>query len=106
MKVTDHGVTRTVKLGGAGGQTYSCPAPTRDKLKPIDIQSGRIKLTIKDVEGELRQDQAQYPSGTAPAAVVARHNELVRRDRELVRAFNDSVAEHNRIIQSDCTKEG
>jgi hypothetical protein len=104
VKVKDHGVTRTVKLGGAGGQTYSCPAGTQSKLQPIDIQSGRIKLTLQDVEGELRQIQAQYPGGRAPGAVVGQYNDLVRRDRALTTAFNNTVAQHNQVIQSDCTK--
>jgi hypothetical protein len=105
VKVKDHGVTRTVKLGGGGGQSYSCPASAIDKMRPIDIQSGRIKLTIQDVEGEMKQIEAQYPGGTAPGAVVHRYNGLFRRDHELVAAFNDSIAQHNQIIQSDCTKE-
>jgi hypothetical protein len=105
VKVKDHGVTRTVKLGGAGGQAYSCPASAFDKMRPIDIQSGRIKLTIQDVEGEMKQIEAQYPGGVAPGAIVRRYNDLGRRDDQLVAAFNNSVAQHNQIIQSDCTKE-
>ena len=104
VKVKDHGVTRTVKLGGGGGQAYSCPASATDKMRPIDIQSGRIKLTIKDVEGDMTQIEAQYPGGTAPGAVVRRYNALSRRDHELVAAFNQSIVQHNQIIQSDCTK--
>jgi len=61
VKVKDHGVTRTVKLGGAGGATYSCPASADRKLRPIDISSGRIKLTLHDVRSELRQLDA-YPT--------------------------------------------
>jgi len=105
VTVKNHGVTRTVKLRGAGGPTYSCPVGTVSKLRPVDILSGRIKLTIHDVERKLKPLKARYPGGTAPGAVVRYYNGLVRRDRRLVRAFNDSVAQHNRIIRTDCTKD-
>ena len=105
VKVKDHGVTRTVKLGGAGGATYSCPAGTEDKLKPIDITSGRIKITLQDVRSQLRRLDAQYPNHVAPGPVVTRYNGLIRREHALVTAFNNSVAQHNQTIQSDCTKD-
>jgi hypothetical protein len=104
VKVNDHGVTRTVRLGGAGGQSYSCPAGTKAKLSPIDITSGRIKLTLQDVDGQLHQIHAQYPGGTAPAPIARHFNSLLRRDHALVTAFNNSVAQHNQVINSDCTK--
>jgi hypothetical protein len=104
VKVNDHGVVRTVKLGGSGGQAYSCPTSAIDKMKPIDITSGRIKLTIQDVEGEARQIHAHYPGRFAPPAVARRYNDLLRRDQQLTTAFNNSVAQHNQIIQSGCTK--
>jgi hypothetical protein len=46
VKVTSHGVTRTVRLGGSGGQSYSCPngSEVEKKLTPIDETSGRINL--------------------------------------------------------------
>jgi hypothetical protein len=105
VKVKDHGVTRTVKLGGPGGQTYSCPNSAFEKMKPIDIQSGRIKLTVQDVEGEMKQIQAQNPGNVVPPGVVRRYNDLLRRDDQLITAFNNTVAQHNQILQSDCTKE-
>jgi hypothetical protein len=105
VKVKDHGVTRTVKLGGPGGATFSCPAETNAKLTPVDIQGGRIKLTIQDVERELKQLETQYPGGAAPGSVVSHYNGLVRRDRQLVTAFNQTIARHNEIIRSDCDQQ-
>ena len=106
VKVNDHGVVRTVKLGGSGGQTYSCPASASDKMKPIDITSGRIKLTIQDVEGELRQIHAKYPGRFAPPAMANHYNELLQRDHQLTRAFNNSIAQHNQILQSGVHSRG
>lgn len=34
---------QTVRLGGAGGKSFSCPSGTREKFEPYDIRLGRIK---------------------------------------------------------------
>lgn len=104
VKVNDDGVVRVVKLGRPGGQAYSCPASAFDKMKPIDITSARIKLTIQDVEGEVRQLHAEFPGRFAPPAIARRYNGLLRRDQQLTTAFNDSLTQHNQILESDCTK--
>jgi hypothetical protein len=106
VTITDKsGSEQTVTLGGAGdGKTYDCPAGTEDKLSHIDVEAGRIKITLREVRGDRRDIRKRYPGHAAPDPVAKKYNKLLRRERDLVRAFNVSVDKHNAVIDADCTE--
>jgi hypothetical protein len=89
----------------AGGQSFSCPNGTTDKVKPHDIKLARIELTLRQVRRAEEKIQRQYPGNEAPAAVIDRYNALGRRDNRLVDAFNAEVDARNAIIDRDCTAD-
>jgi hypothetical protein len=97
------GRVQTVEISTAGGQTFSCPVGTRDKLEPHDIKLGRIKLTLQNVRRAERKIERRYPSHEAPGNVVNRYDALGRRDDQLVQAFNTGVDRRNAILDRDCT---
>jgi hypothetical protein len=87
----------------AGGRSFSCPAGTRDKVEPHDLELGRIQLTLRQVRGQERKLERQYPNHRAPDAVVDQYNALVRRDNRLVDVYNAEVDTRNAILDRDCT---
>lgn len=108
----NHGAT--VQIEGPNGQVqnvnipfgkkeFSCPAGTHDKTEPLLIRMGRIKLTLRGVDAELRRIDKKYPGSHAPHAVVVRYNADVRRGRRLVKASNATTDEYNAILEHDCT---
>lgn len=106
VKITNKsGQVQTVHIGGAGGRMYSCSARTNNELSRYDIALGRIKLTLKPVRRSERQIGLRYPGHQAPDSVVRRFNALVRRDRQLVRAYNKEVAARNAILVRDCSPQ-
>jgi flagellar capping protein FliD len=121
VKVTENGVTRTVKVGGsAGGPEYSCPQDVVDKqVTPTVKLAGRIKLTLHDVETQLDPLESQietletrYPSGEAPDPVVtrynslrSRYNSLFDRAKGLQSAYNKAIAKHNTVMAQECERE-
>ena len=106
VKIKDgSGHVRTVQITSAGGKTFSCPSGTHDKTAPIDLEAGRIKLTLQTVRSAERKIELRYPSHTAPAAVADRYNALLRRDNRLVDAFNAQVDAHNAIVDRLCTPD-
>jgi hypothetical protein len=102
------------------GKSYSCPPGTHDKLSPIDIRAGRIKLTIRQVRRqrrsvrrEIRELDARYPDNVASGSVVDRYNGLVdrynglgTRGKRLTSAFNRSVDAHNDVLKTECDPPG
>ena len=104
VKIKDRkpGTEQTVRLRGPGGKMYSCPPGTSDKLSPHDTRAGRITLTLRQVHREERKIDNQYPGRTAPAAVAARFNGLIRRHKRLIAAYNESVDRRNAILEADC----
>jgi hypothetical protein len=94
------GQVQTVRIT-SGGQRFSCPSGTREKLEPHDIRAGRITLTLQQVRREIRKIDDQYPGNVAPGPVVDRYNALVRRDDRLVAAYNAEVD----ILERDCTAD-
>src|SRR5262245_30168371 len=95
VKITENGKTRTVTIkGDKGGPAYSCPGDIDNKLAPIDEQVGRIQLTIRDVEGEIRRLEARYPQRAVPAPILKQFNALYDRDDDLIQAYNQSIDEH------------
>jgi hypothetical protein len=99
------GQVQTVRISGAGGKPWSCPADEDSKLDPYTVRAGRIKLTLQQVRRVEHQLFRQYPKG-APHRVVVRFNALHLRDGRLVDAYNAQVAEHNAIIRRDCSPAG
>jgi hypothetical protein len=104
VRITDPktGQVQSVSIG-ASGQAFSCPAGTRNRLEPYDLEAGRIKLTLLRVRRVERAIERRYPSHNAPSSVARRYNALLRRDNRLVSAFNRAVGAHNAIISRDCT---
>jgi hypothetical protein len=104
VKIKDStGKVQTVNIGGAGGQTFSCPSGTHSKLEPYDIKAGRIKLTLQQVRRQEKRIEQQYPGHQAPDPVVTRYRALSRQDDRLVAAFNAAIDAHNAILDQDCT---
>jgi hypothetical protein len=98
-----NGKVQTVQLKG-NGKSFSCPAGTHDTLEPLDIQTGRIELTLRQVRSSEIKLERQYPNGSgAPRAVVLRYNALLRREKNLVAGFNADVSRHNAYIDQNCT---
>ena len=103
VEISEDGQTRTVRLGAdQSGPGYSCPAGIDSMLAPIDETSGRIKLTIQDVDAKIDQIDAEYPGQYAPGLVVKRYNALVEREHELTDEFNDSVDRRNAVLEAEC----
>lgn len=95
---------------GFGKQRYNCPSGEDAKLNPLVIREGRIKLTMKSVEVELRRLKQKEPGAHASRqaivrynASVPRYNAAIRRARRLMSAFDATAHQYNRIIDSDCT---
>jgi len=106
VKLTEHGRTRSVTLGvDRGGPRYACPSDIDDLLAPRDRLTGRIKLTLRDVGAELDRLEAQYPGAVVEPAVARRYRGLARRERQLARAFNRSVAKHNTFLKEECSED-
>jgi hypothetical protein len=61
------GRTEPVKIEGDRGQNFSCPDGTEAKLEPIDIQAGRIKITLRRVHKSISAIEKRYPGREAPA---------------------------------------
>ena len=106
VKIKDQrtGKVQSVTIHG-GGATFSCPGGTRDRLEPYDIKLGRIKLTLQHVRRAERAIELQYPTHTAPSAVVDRYRALLRRDNRLVSAYNGDVDARNAILNRVCTSD-
>src|SRR3954466_16164404 len=62
------GHVQTVSIKASGGATFSCPSGTRDRLAPLDIKAGRIKLTLQQVRRQENQLERRYPTHEAPHA--------------------------------------
>ena len=105
VKFIEHGKTRTVTLGVAGGPGYSCPVDIGHQLAPVDRLSARIKLTLREVGAELDRIEAHDPGRVVPPYVARRYNGLAARERRLARSFNRSVAKHNALLADMCTKD-
>ena len=78
------------------------PDGTDAKLEPIDIEAGRIKITLRRVERRIDGLDRKYPDHVAPDRVAARYNHLLKRGKRLVAAYNDQIDRHNAIIDSEC----
>ena len=105
VKLTEGGRTATVTLGVVAGEPrYSCPYDIDDRLEPRDKLSARIKLTLRGVGAELDQLEMQYPGAVVEPAVASRYRGLARRERQLAKAFNRSVAKHNAFLKEECTE--
>ena len=71
VTITDKaGHKETVTIAG-GGKSFSCPSGTDDKLQPIDIQAGRVKITLRHVRASMNTLEKRYPNHKAPHAVMA-----------------------------------
>jgi hypothetical protein len=107
VTITDKttGKTESVTIEGDKGRTFACPDGTEAKLEPIDVQAGRIKITLRRVERRIVAIEKRYPNGGAPPAVVKSHDRLVRQDDRLVDAYNAQIDRHNAVINADCTPD-
>jgi hypothetical protein len=99
------GKTESVTIAGDGSRSFSCPDGTDAKLEPIDIRAGRIKITLRRVEKRLDGIDRKHPGGQAPDRVADRYNQLAKRGRRLVNAYNAEIDKHNAVIDSDCEPE-
>ena len=118
------------EIAGGNGKTFMCPDGTDAKLEPIDIEAGRIKITMRNlrksidamddridaIDKDLKAVERRYPGGQAPGSVVARYNrtvkrvnrlvkrekQLSKRDDRLVKAYNAAIDKHNAVLTSDC----
>jgi hypothetical protein len=106
VTVTDkQGRTQTVKIAGDAGKTFLCPDGTEAKLEPVDIRAGRVKITLRRVHKSMSALEKRYPDHEAPGGVVDRYNALLKRDHQLVKAYNQATDKHNAIISTDCDPE-
>ena len=98
----EDGKKQSVQLEG-DGPAFTCPDGVTARIEEVDVESGRIKLTLQKVEDELDAIQRKYPkSKRPPARVIKRYDRLVKQDKKLIKAFNASVDEHNKIIDEEC----
>ena len=103
VTVTDEqGREESVQIKGDGGQSFSCPEGIEARVEPIDIEAGRVKVTLRRVRKQLKAIDRRYPGKAAPADVADRYNGLVKRENRLVDAYNDSIGEHNAVLTADC----
>jgi hypothetical protein len=108
VKITNQktGKAQSVRLRSVG-DGYLCPEATHDKLKAHDIKLGRIKLTWQPLRREARKLEREYPQDRqgvrhAPRAVVDRYNAIIRRDDQLVAAYNAEVHARNAMADREC----
>ena len=102
VTITDKaGHKETVTIAG-GGKKFSCPNGTDAKLEPIDIEAGRVKITLRHVRQSMGTIEKRYPDHHAPHKVVVRYNRLVTREGKLVDAYNTAIDKHNAVLTSDC----
>jgi hypothetical protein len=100
------GHVQTVNIGSNHAHSFSCPSGTHDKVAPLDIRLGRIKLTQQGLRRAERAIERKYPvHSTPPLAVIKRYKALLRRDDRLTTAYNATVDQHNAIIDKLCTPE-
>jgi hypothetical protein len=103
VKITDSsGHVQTVHIAAAGGKGFSCPSGTRDKLEPLDVELGRIELTLQRVRRQEHAIERRYPKFVAPHSVAVRFNALQAREGRLVAAYNSDVDAHNAVIRRAC----
>jgi hypothetical protein len=103
VKITGkNGRVQTVQIQSDHGTSYSCPAGTHDQVEPLDVELGRIELTLRSVRRSEKAIDRRYPGRVAPHAVVVRFNSLVRREHRLVTVYNTVVDRHNAIIDRAC----
>jgi hypothetical protein len=100
------GQTQSVTITGDDGRTFSCPSGTREKVEPMIVTMARIDLTLQKVRSQIRRIENEYPGHVAPGSVIAQYEALALRDKRLVTAYNDTVGQHNAVIDRDCTPEG
>ena len=106
VTITDkQGRTQTVKIGTAEGPSFVCPDGTEAKLEPIDLRAGRIKITLRQVRKRETAIEKRYPDHEAPDGVAKRYNRLLKRDDQLVDAYNAAIDDHNAVIDADCEPE-
>jgi hypothetical protein len=102
VTITDKaGHKETVTIAG-GGKSFSCPKGTDAKLQPIDIEAGRVKMTLRHVRQSVGTLDKRYPDHHAPNSVVKRYNRLVSREGKLVDAYNTAIDKHNAVLHADC----
>lgn len=92
-----------VTLTTAAGDEYSCPADIHEKLKASNLESGRIKLTLKRVRKRVDAIEKANPDNTLPSKVYDEYRRLQKRDDALVDRFNVRVDRHNAILKANCT---
>ena len=115
--VVYHNHGATVKIKGSNGQVQnvhiafkgqqmSCPSGEGDKVNPLVIELGRIKLTLKGVETDLRRFAAKYPSrkrlAHAPRQAVVRFKDELTRGKRLESAYNAITHRYNATLDADC----
>jgi hypothetical protein len=107
VKIKDaSGHVQTVQISANHAKAFSCPTGTHDKVAPLDIKLGRIKLTQQSVKRSELAIEHKYPvNSTPPRAVLVRYKALLRQDDRLTAAYNATVDKHNAIIDKLCTPE-
>ena len=120
VTITDaQGHEETVEIAGDNGKVFMCPDGTDALLEPIDIEAGRIKITMRRVgkrmdanDKNIDSIDKRYPGREAPGDVVDRYNRLVKRDKRLVKrhnrltdAYNAQIDKHNAVLDSECEPE-
>jgi hypothetical protein len=101
-----NGQVQSVHIGFTGRQ-FSCPSGEHNKLNPLVIKAGRIKLSLKGVEADLRSVDEKYPSrkllAHAPRGVIERFSAELERGKRLESAFNANADRYDAMIKADCT---
>jgi hypothetical protein len=95
----------TVTAKGSDGKTYLCPADALDRIDAANDKVTRRKKVLKARRAAVRKLEKQYPSGTAPSAVVDRYDRLVARENAQVTWVNKAVREYNGLLRSECTAD-
>lgn len=100
-----NGQVQSVHIGLSGRQ-YSCPSGEHDKLNPLLIQAGRIKLTLNGVEAKLHRIVAKYRTRSrfahAPRQVRERFAAELTQRKRLASAFNAAGHRYNTLLHADC----
>ena len=106
VTITDKsGKEQTVSLDGSG-PAFTCPPEANARIEEIDVESGRVKLTLQKVEEDLEAIEERYPKKSKPPArVVKRYRQLTKQHKGLVKAFNATIDEHNAVLEKECTKD-
>jgi hypothetical protein len=98
----DRAADRVVTARDADGNTYRCSIAVTGRVTEAKDRVTRREKVLKARRAAIRKLEKQYPSGEAPADVIARYEDLLARANAQVTWTNKAIAQYNRVLRDAC----